>query len=160
MTYYYSGTESLWCGNWNHLVCRRWKCEVDHPSQSTIVNQGKKQKWCSLWCPWSGVQQNTSCPGNLRILGRWWTIHHRCTKCTCKWDWTEMQTVSIPLRRKTVWNPLLMNIERCRREDGHNSYPLECRLSAGRLKHLDDAIFRVLVFRIKVPLHKICFFVP
>ena len=49
--YYYSGTESLWCGNWNHLACRRWKCEVDHPSQSTEVNLGKKRKWCSLWCP-------------------------------------------------------------------------------------------------------------
>ena len=49
MEYYYPGTESLWCGNWNHLVCRRRKCEVDHPSQSTVVNLGKKQKWCSLW---------------------------------------------------------------------------------------------------------------
>ena len=37
MEYYYSGTESLWCGNWNHLVCRRSKCEVDHSSQSTVV---------------------------------------------------------------------------------------------------------------------------
>ena len=26
-----------------------------------------------------------------------------------------------------------MNTEICRREEGHNSYPLECRLSAGRL---------------------------
>ena len=50
MEYYYTGTESLWCGNWNHLVCRRWKWEVDHPSQSTVVNLGKKQKLCSLWC--------------------------------------------------------------------------------------------------------------
>ena len=58
MEYYYSGTESLWCGNWNHLACRRWKCEVDHPSQSTEVNLGKKQKSCSLWCPWSQVQQD------------------------------------------------------------------------------------------------------
>ena len=29
-----------------------------------------------------------------------------------------------------------------------------------KLKHLDDVIFRVLVFRIRVLLHKICFFVP
>ena len=83
MEYYYSGTESLWCGNWNHLVCRRWKCEVDHPSQSTVVNLGKKQKLCSLWCLWSQVQQDTSCPDNFRILGCLWTIHHRCT---CKRD--------------------------------------------------------------------------
>ena len=75
-------------------VCRRWKCEVDHPSQSTEVNLGKKQKWCSLWCPWSEVQQDTSGPDNFRILGCLWTIHHRCT---CKWDWTEMRTVSFPL---------------------------------------------------------------
>ena len=64
-----------------------------------------------------------------------------------------------------------MNTERCRREEGHNSYPLECRLSAGRLfrqkprkycqlETLDDVIFRVLTFRIRVFLHKICFFVP
>ena len=84
----------------------------------------------SLWCPWSQVQQNTSGPDNFRILGCLWTIQHRCT---CKWDWTEMLTVSFPLRAKTVWNPLRMNTERCRREEGHNSYPLECRLSVGRL---------------------------
>ena len=36
MEYYYLGTESLWCVNWNHLVCRKWKCEVDHPSQPTL----------------------------------------------------------------------------------------------------------------------------
>ena len=68
MEYYYSGTESLWCGNWNHLVCRRSKCAVDHPSQSTVVNLGKKQKWCSLRCPWSQVQQDTSGPVNFQIL--------------------------------------------------------------------------------------------
>ena len=26
-----------------------------------------------------------------------------------------------------------MNTERCRRKEGHNSYPFECQLSAGRL---------------------------
>ena len=30
----------------------------------------------------------------------------------------------------------------------------------GELEHLDDVIFRVLVFRIRVLLHKMCFFVP
>ena len=106
MECYCSGTERLWCGDWNHLVCRRSKCEVDHPSQSTVVNPGKKQKWCSLLCPWSQVQQDTSGQDNFRILGCLWTIHHRCT---CKWDWTEMLNVSFPLRAKTVWNPLRMN---------------------------------------------------
>ena len=38
-----------------------------------------------------------------------------------------------PVESKDLWNPLRMNTERCRREAGHNSYPLECRLSAGRL---------------------------
>ena len=99
MEYYYSGTESRWCGNWNHLVCHRSKCEVDHPSQSTVVNLGRKQKWCSLWCPWSQVQQDTSGPDNFRILGCLWTIHHRCT---CKWDLTEMLNVSFPLRNRTT----------------------------------------------------------
>ena len=74
-------------------------------------NLGKKQKWCSLRCPWSQVQQVTSGPDNFRILGCLWTIHHRCT---CKWDWTEMSTVSFPLRAKTVWNPLRIKTERCR----------------------------------------------
>ena len=68
MEYYYSGTESLWFGNWNHLVCRRSKCEDDHPSQSTVVNPGKKQKWCSLWRPWSQVQQDTSGPDNSGLF--------------------------------------------------------------------------------------------
>ena len=109
MEYYYLGTESWWCGNWNHLVCRRSKCEVDHPSQSTVVNLGRKQKWCSLW---SQIQQDTSGQDNFRILGCLWTIHHRCT---CKWDWTEMLNVSFPLRAKTVWNLLRLNTEICRR---------------------------------------------
>ena len=85
---------------------------------------------CSLWCPWSQVQQDTSGPDNFRILGCLWAIHYRYTS---KWDLTEMLSVSFPLRAKTVWNPLRMNTERYRREEGHNSYPLECRLSAGRL---------------------------
>ena len=50
-----------------------------------------------------------------------------------KWDRTEMLTVSFLLRAKTEWIPLRMNIERCWREEGHNLYPLESRLSAGRL---------------------------
>ena len=83
MEYYYLGTENLWCGNWNHLVCRRSKCEVDHPSQSTVVNLGRNQNWCSLWCPWSQVQQDISGQDNVRILGCLWTKHHRCT---CKWN--------------------------------------------------------------------------
>ena len=122
MESYYLGTESFWCGNWNHLVCRRWKCEVDHPSQSTVVNLGKKQKlWC-LWCLWSQVKQDTSGIYNFRILGCLWTIHHGCTY---KWDWTEMLNVSFSLRAKIVLNPLRMNTERCQREERHNSYPLE-----------------------------------
>ena len=63
---------------------------------------------------WS-MTQDTSGPDNFRILGcLWtgclWTIHHRCT---CKWDWTGMNTVSFPLRAKPVWNPLRINTERC-----------------------------------------------
>ena len=111
MEYYYLGTESWWCGNWNHLVCRRSKCEVDHPSQSTVVNLGRKQKWCSLWCPWSQVQQDTSGPDNFRIMGCLWTIHHRCT---CKWDWTEMnrQPWTNTKWAITIWN-------KCSAKSGH-----------------------------------------
>ena len=124
MEYYYSGTESLWCGNWNHLVCRRWKCEVDHPSQSTEINLGKKQKWCSLCCPWSQVQQDATGPESWL-----WTIYHRCT---CKWDWTEMLIVYFPLRAKTMKSALYEYRHMSARRRAH-SYPLECRLSAGRL---------------------------
>ena len=108
------------------------KCEIDHPSQSTVVNLGKKQTWCSLWCPWSQVQQDTSGPDNFRILGCLWTIHHRCT---CKWDWTEILNVSFPLRATTVWNLLRMNTERCRREAGHKIWSLFCLISV-RNKHV------------------------
>ena len=44
-----------------------------------------------------------------------------------------MLTVSFPLRAKTIWNPLCLNTKICRRELGHNSFALECRMSAGRL---------------------------
>ena len=168
MEYYYSATESLWCGKWNHLVCRRWKCEGDHHSQSPVINLGKKQKRCSLRCPWSQIQQDTPGQDNFRILGCLWTKHHRCT---CKWDWTEMLTVSFLLREKTVCNPLGINTERCRRAEGHNSYPLECSMSAGRLFRQKPRKYCPLktqaswwcylqstCFRIRVLLH-ICFFV-
>ena len=74
-------------------------CEVDHASQSTVVNLGKKQKGCFVWCIWIPVQKNTSGPDNFRILGGLLTIHHRCT---CIWDWTEMPTVSFLMRAKTL----------------------------------------------------------
>ena len=117
---YFEAEYCLFCGRRRVAVARyRMICLVlDHPFQSTEVNLGKKQKWCSLWCPWSQVQQDTSGPDNFRILGCLWTIHHRCT---CKWFGTEMLTVSFPLRAKTVCNLLRMNTGRCRREEGHNS---------------------------------------
>ena len=37
MEYCYLGTNSLWYGNWNRHVCRKWKCEVNRPSRSTGV---------------------------------------------------------------------------------------------------------------------------
>ena len=93
MEYHYSGTKSLWCGNWNHLVCRKWKCEVDHPSQSTVVNLSKKRKWCSLYIV---SLISTSGLDNFQIMGCLWTIHHRCT---CKWDWS-----FFPVERKDCMN--------------------------------------------------------
>ena len=103
MKYYFSGTKNLWYENWNHLVCRRNKCEVDQPSKSTKINLGKKQKWCSRWCHKfrRELQKGISGQDHFRIMGCLWTIHHRCT---CKWDWTEMLTVSSPLIAKTILN--------------------------------------------------------
>ena len=52
----------------------------------------------------------------------------------CLWVRLNRDANCLPLRAKTVWNPLRMNTERCRWGEGHNSYPFfECRLSAGRL---------------------------
>ena len=64
-----------------------------------------------------------------------------------------------------------MSKEICLLEEGHNLFSLEYRLSAGnlsrknhenvvyqKLKHLDDVIFRVLVFGVRVFLYKVWFF--
>ena len=58
-----------------------------------------------------------------------------------------------------------MSREICQVGEGHNWFPLYYRLSAGtpfpqnhenvvyqKLKHLDDVIFRVLIFGVRVPL--------
>ena len=58
---------------------RKLKCEVEHPSESIIVNLGKKRKWWSLLFPWSQVQQDQSGSDTFPILGCLWTIHHLCT---------------------------------------------------------------------------------
>ena len=64
-----------------------------------------------------------------------------------------------------------MSREICRQEERHNLFPLECRLSAGKnishknhvvykkLEHIDDVIFRELVFGVRVFRHAVCFFV-
>ena len=72
--------ERLWCGNGNHLVSRKRKCEVDVPFISRVVNLGK---WSSLWCPWFKDQQDTSVLDNFWIPNCFATKHHRYT---CKWD--------------------------------------------------------------------------
>ena len=48
------------------------------------------------------------------------------------WNWTETPTVSSRLRAKTVTILLHMSKEICRLEEGHNLFPLEYRLSAGK----------------------------
>ena len=59
MEYYYLGTESWWCGNWNHLVCRRSKCEVDQPSQSTVVNLYLQYVYiCVETYSWNNISPN------------------------------------------------------------------------------------------------------
>ena len=42
MEYYFSGTERLWKGNWNHRVYHKWKCEVYRPYRFTVVNPCKE----------------------------------------------------------------------------------------------------------------------
>ena len=62
LVYCYSGMTVCDIENWNrrNIVCRKWKCEVDHPSRSPGLNPGKKLKCCSLSYLWSQVQQETS----------------------------------------------------------------------------------------------------
>ena len=108
-------------------------------------------------------------PDNFQILDCLWTLHHRCT---CKWDWTEMLAISFPLRAKTAWIPLRMNTERCRREERHNTYLLECQLSARRLFRQKPRKYCQLetqvswwchlqstCVRVRVLVYKICVFV-
>ena len=45
LEYCYSGTDNLWCGNWNRHVCHKWNREVDRPSRSTEVNQFNNTSW-------------------------------------------------------------------------------------------------------------------
>ena len=49
--------------------------------------------------------------------------------------------VSFPLKTETVWIPLCMNIERYRLKEGHNLYPFDCQLAAGRLSHKNHELF-------------------
>ena len=58
MDYFYPERGTLWCWNWYHIVCLKWKWEVTHPYQSRVINLCKKQKWCSLWFSRSHVQQD------------------------------------------------------------------------------------------------------
>ena len=98
-----------------------------------------------------------------QFLGCLWTKYNRCT-----WNsnWTEMLIVSFASRKKTVWTPLLMSREIYRLEKGCNLF-LEFWPSAGipfpqnnendiyqKRKHLDDIIFKVLAFRIRVFLQR------
>ena len=94
------------------------------PPRSTGVNQSRKQRCSSP--SWSLSQRDTSNIDYSQNLDYWLTKRHRCI---CMWSWTEMLTFSSQLRVKTPWNPLLMSTEICRLGEGHNLWPLECRLS-------------------------------
>ena len=85
--------------NWYRHVCHKLKSEVNRPSRSTEIYQGKEQKCSSLSCLWSKVQQHTSEQGNFQILDCLWRKHHRWI---CMWNWTEMPTVSFPLSENLV----------------------------------------------------------
>ena len=87
------------------------------------------------------------------ILGCLWTLYHRVT---CKWYWTEAPTVSFPLRVDSMNSASYMNTERCRREEGHNLYQLECRMSARKLVRQKPQNYCQLETQV-VPLHKIFF---
>ena len=97
------------------------------------------------------VQQDTSVPANVQSLGCLRTKHHGYT--------CEMLLASFLSRAVAGWIQFRMSRERCRLEDGHNLFPSQCRLSAGKhfpkkvvyqkSKHLDEVI--LLAFGISVP---------
>ena len=100
MEYSYSGTESWWYGSLNHHVCRKGKCAADRPSRSTGVDPSRKQMYCSQSCVLSQAQRDTSDLDNSQNLDYWLTILYRCIDM---WSWTEMLSVSLQPRAKTVW---------------------------------------------------------
>ena len=79
------------------FVIKSWKYEVDRPSQSTKVNPGKKEKYCSLSCLWSQVQRGSSDQGNSQTLCCLWTKNHQCT---FMWNWTGKPTASCHMKQQ------------------------------------------------------------
>ena len=92
-----NGQFVIW--KWNLHVCHKWKCEVDRPFRSVEVNQDKKQKSCSLWCPSSQVQQDTSGPSKSQTLGYLLTKPHRSV---CKEKREEKEEIWFSPMRKAL----------------------------------------------------------
>ena len=127
VSYELSDKNAIGWRRWN-ITTQEWKvCDVETeiisfvvngsvkstiPPKSPVVNLGKKQKCCSLWCPCSaGYMKHL-----VRKISGFCVVYGQHYRCTCKWDWTDVLTVSFPLIVKTVWIPLWMNTERCRRK--------------------------------------------
>ena len=131
-------------------------------------SKSKKQKCYSLSCPWSRVQRDTSGPGNSQTLGCLWTKHH-VPVCEIEprrqlfppgWEQRLYKFCFIWVKKYvgykwgticSHWNTdyLLENLSRKNHEN----------VVYQKLKHLDDVIFRVLVFGVRVFLYKVWFFV-
>ena len=72
MEYYYSTKERTVCDVKIEIISFVVDGSVKltippNDGQSTVVNLGKKQKWCSLWCRRSQVLPDTSGQDNFQI---------------------------------------------------------------------------------------------
>ena len=104
--------------------------------RSTEVNQGKRQKCCRLLYLWSQVQQDTSSP---RSSHSWLFIMYMYVKS--KRDANCFLAVK---SKDYTFCFVYISREICRLEEGHNLFPLEYRLSAGKIsrKHHTNVILQ------------------
>ena len=156
----------FWYGNLNRHVCHKWKYEDDRPSRSTEVNPGKSRsvafgrvfdlKFNEIHLT-KVIRKRVVYGQNIIDLSIC-EIEPRFQLFSASWEqwlfkfcfiWVEKY---VGQKRDTMcshWDAdyLLENLSRKHHEN----------VVYQKLKHLDDAIFRVLVFGVRVFLHKIMF---
>ena len=185
MEYYYSRMESLWCGYWNHLICRKWKCEVDYPFKSTVIKLDIiiSDALCGI------LDLEFKTIHLLQIIFKFWFVYGQYIIDAPVRE-IEHKRCSFPVESKDCINSALYE---CRKmsarwgaqfcthwllEDFSGKNQNHENIVNLTPKHFDDVIFRVLICRIstdfwvsnipryfcfyllRVLLYEICYFVP